>query len=216
MSSKYAIDEDQQSNAYSNDGEDYSNDNSNNNNHDDDEEYYPDDDGTWSEQEEEEEHSDENSDDAALLDDMLREEQEILDDQSSTQSYTNENSSSTATKKGPHAPKGPPPGWKPTSTQKPNICRRGCSTCKQCCNWCSRCDTIHHPYPATSNRCCDRCSWTVTQCGSGPMRFLMWPILIPLLLRIFADEYSCPYQPGCPYNSSDPSTYDKCAGGHVK
>ena len=35
-------------------------------------------------------------------------------------------------------------------------------------------------------------------CGGGPLRYFVWPLLIPLLLRIFADEKACPYQPACP------------------
>jgi hypothetical protein len=81
------------------------------------------------------------------------------------------------------------------NSSKKSVCRKSCARCYRF--W-SRWDTVYHPYPSTSTKCCDQCSWTFMLCGGGPLRYFVWPLLIPLLLRIFADEKACPYQPACP------------------
>jgi hypothetical protein len=79
-------------------------------------------------------------------------------------------------------------------SKKPSCIEKCCSSCY---TYWSRCDTVHNPYPSSSTKCCDRCSWTFMQCVGGPLQFFLWPFLIPLLLRLFADEKACPYQPAC-------------------
>ena len=90
--------------------------------------------------------------------------------------------------------------------EKASVGPRKPTTCYKCCRWWLRCDTVHHPLPSSSSQHCDRCSWTCMQCGGGPLRFFVWPLLIPLLLRIFADETACPYTPACPAISGATNT----------
>ena len=163
-------------------------------------------------------HEDEDDDDARseyteqtadgqLLENMLAEEQAMEDyddddeyndddDQDDDEYHNDNNGNDNNHRQGKNISKSKTSNNNTTTTNKTPCC------CTRCAIWCCQCDTVLHPHPATSSKCCDRCSWTLMQIGFGPVRLLMWPILIPLLLRIFADEKACPYKPGCPYNQN--------------
>ena len=75
----------------------------------------------------------------------------------------------------------------------------------RCYKHCRHCDSVLVPLPGSSEHKCDKCSWYWLQFGEGLFRVLLWPMIIPLLLQIFADGVACPYLPACP-NTTKPES----------
>ena len=82
-----------------------------------------------------------------------------------------------------------------TRAQPPSRCAQCCT---RCCHYWRRCDTIFVPLPGSSEGGCDKCTWYSAQLGESLFRVLIWPLLIPLLLRMLADKTACPYTTACP------------------